>query len=79
MHARPVVNAKSGDVLVPLVNWGSEANLTNLNVTVALPNVATNGLKPTLATGGAVQEVAPGTYQLALLQIADALILRTAN
>ena len=74
VHGRPVVHPKG--VVVPLVNWGPTASLSNLSVHLNVPGVVTHGLHASLATGGGVKEIAPSTYQVDRLEVADALILR---
>jgi hypothetical protein len=73
VHARPVV-APTGALVVPLVNWAG-ASLANVSVTVAA-HLLRAGLKPTLASGRAVAQVAAGTFVVDQLDVADALILR---
>jgi len=74
VHARPVVDKTTGALVVPLVNWAG-ANLTNVSVTVAA-HLLRAGLKASLASGQAVAQAAPGTFVVAQLEVADALILR---
>ena len=83
VHGKPVVSKTKG-VVVPLVNWAGSGidNLTNLTVTVNIPEVKP-GMKATMATGGKVTELpasgsgaAAGVSFSLDLGIADALILR---
>ena len=79
VHGKPVVSKAGKGVVVPLVNWSGEEQLTNLTVTVNIAAVK-KGMKATLASGGKVTEVAgsggAGISFVLDLDIADALILR---
>jgi hypothetical protein len=80
VHGKPVV-ANGKGVVVSLTNWAGVDNITGLNVTITLPSVKP-GMKVSLASGGKVHELPAASmgggvqFALALLSVADALILR---
>ena len=85
VHGKPVVSSKG--VVVPLVNWAggdneTYDNITNLTVTLNITGVVKQGMKVSLASGGAVEQLpssGTGGAEMSFvlnLSVADALILR---